>query len=557
MPLDLITLKKGVSELNLLVTGAKVNKILQPNAFEVDIVLYKKSAFRLIINAHAKFARVSISNQEKKNPDVAPNFCMLLRKHLTGAEVTCAEIANDDRIVKISFSNVNDFYESVSLELYAEIMGKYSNLFLVKDGRILGSLRSLPQGLDGKRITLVGAPYKFPDKSDKISIFSDSAKDVFNLFDGNGFAKFLTANFYDFAPASAREIECRLNGDFRPQNAYETTISFVKENSPCIIDDGIKPDFYFTNYKSILGEKTNFTSLLSAMESLSRNEEEKSEKSTVKATLSQALNLHVKKLNKRAETLSERISSSLNLEDYKLYGELVTQYCYLIKKGQKSAKLINYTENGEEEVEVLLDDNLTPQQNAQKYFKIYRKKKSTLVNSEAQLKDVNDELTYLSSIAFSLDNAENERDYDDVKAELISLGFIKEQKSKKKKQDKPTLFNEYNINGFTALLGKNNVQNDKLLSVCDRNDLWFHVKNYHSSHLILKLDGKTPSDSVLNACAEICAYYSQAKNGTKIEVDYTYRKFVKKQGGKALGAVYYTDYQTLVVNPNNHNEYKK
>ena len=260
MPQDLITIKKIAKDLNLTIVGAKVNKVLQPNAFEIDLVLFKKTAFRLILNTHAKFARVSISNAEKKNPEVAPNFCMLLRKHLTGAEVTNVEVANDDRVVSISFSNLNDFKESVSIKLYAEIMGKYSNLFLVKDGKILGVLRQLPQGLDSKRITLVGAPYKFPDKSEKISIFSAGAKEKFLTCFNNFNAKFLTANFYDFSPVTATEIErlvsARCGENFDGETAYQTVVDFLNSTpSPVVISDGIKSDFFFTDYLFVLGER--------------------------------------------------------------------------------------------------------------------------------------------------------------------------------------------------------------------------------------------------------------------------------------------------------------
>lgn len=558
MPQDLITLKKVASELNSTLIGAKVNKILQPSAFEIDLALYQKKVFRLVINTNAKLSRVSISFLEKENPLTAPNFCMLLRKHLTGAEVTGVSIANDDRIIKISFSNLNDFKESVSLDLFAEIMGKYSNLFLVKNGKILGSLRSLPQGLDSKRLTLVGTAYTFPDKGDKISILSPLAKEKFLSFNGTSISKFITTNFYDFAPVTASEIEYRLGGNLDGLTAYKTALSLIDEQTfPVTINDGNRADFYFTDYLSLSGERKAFKSIVSAMESVYSSSEKSSEINAKKSALLSVLNGQVKKLKKRAETLSERISSSLDASEIKLYGELITQYIYLIKKGQKSVTLTNYTENGESKVTVLLDETLTPQQNAQKYFKAYRKKKSTYDNSIAMLEDVKSELNYLSSIAFSLENAETPADFNDAREELIKLGLIKETQSKRKKQDRPSPFNEYLIDGFSVLVGKNNVQNDRLLSLAERGDLWFHVKSYHSSHLIIKTDGKTPAENVIKTCAEICAYHSEVKGGDKVEVDYTYKKFVKKQGGKNLGAVYYTDQKTIVVTPNQNLNYKK
>ena len=556
MPQDLVTLKKVAKELSATITGAKVNKVLQPSAFEIGIVLYQKRAFRLIINVSAQFARVSVSNAEKENPLTAPNFCMLLRKHLTGAEVTGVAIANDDRIIKISFSNFNDFKESVTLDLYAEIMGKYSNLFLVKNDRILGSLRTLPQGLDGKRITLVGAPYKFPDKSDKISILSPEAKELFSEQTPIT-AKFLTSNFYDFAPVTAQEIESVLDGERNGSIAYEKVLEFLNSNAPTVKTLNGKSDFYFTDYKSVDGVKTQFESILLAMESVYENAEKSTYSHTLRSSLQSYITAYEKRLKKKIETLTDRINSSCDLEKYKLYGELITQYIYLLKKGQISVSLVNYTENGEEQVEVKLDENLTPQQNAQKYFKTYRKKKATLSQSEIQLEEATKELSYLSSIKFSIDNAKEKSDFDEIKEELILYGLIKENSGKNKnKKDKPLGFLRYNIDGFEVLVGKNNLQNDRLLTLADKGDLWFHVKSYHSSHVILRTGGKKPNDNVITACAEICAFYSQANGGNKVEVDYTERKFVKKQGGKNLGGVFYTDQKTLVVTPNSNEGYK-
>ncbi|MBO7214484.1 MAG: NFACT family protein [Clostridia bacterium] len=562
MPQDLITLKRVAHELNSTITGAKVNKVLQPNAFEIDIALYQKSVFRLILNTHAKFARVSLSNAEKKNPEVAPNFCMLLRKHLSGAEVTSVTIENDDRIICVAFENLNDFKESVSIKLYAEIMGKYSNLFLVKDKKILGMLRTIPQGLDGKRVTLVGAPYKFPDKSDKISIFSPTAKDRFLSFLGEFNSQFLTANFYDFAPVTAGEIASLilngLNGNYDGEKAYEIALSFANsKTSPTVINDGVKTDFYFTNYLSVSGEKQAYNSIITAMESVYSLAEESSETATAKSGLLAHVNAQEKKVSKKIATLSDRILSSSDLEKYKLYGELITAYCYMIKKGQTEAVLSNYTDNGEEQVKVLLDENLTPQQNAQKYFKSYRKKKSTLSQSQIQLDDANKELNYLSSIKFSINNASEKSDFEEIKEELILLGLIKSQKGRgKNKKDRPLGFIKYSIEGFNVLVGKNNLQNDRLLSSCDRGDIWFHVKSYHSSHLVIVTNGKPVPNSVITTCAEICAYYSEVGEGAKVEVDFTLRKFVKKQGGLNLGGVYYTDQQTALVTPNAHLELK-
>ncbi len=561
MPQDLITLKKIARSLNEEISGAKVNKITEPSSSEINIAIYKQKVSRLVINCSANFCRVSLSDKEKPNPEVCPNFCMLLRKYLTGAEITKVEIASDDRIIAISFKNYNDFKDAVTYVLYAEIMGKYSNLFLVFNGVILGSLKSSPQDLDGKRIILVGAPYKFPDNIGKISIFSSNAKAIFLACNFDGLSKIILNNFYDFSPKTANEIAYRITNNlsvYDGEQAYKIALDFINSDlSPVTVNDGKNNDFFFTDYLSISGERTNFSSIISAMESIYDKAEDLSFIKAQRNALLTYTHQQEKKLSKRISVLSETIVSSQNLENYKLYGELITSQMYLIKKGQESAKLTYYTENGAEIIEVLLDNMLTPQQNAQKYFKIYKKKQNAIKQSTIQLENVKKDLDYIKSIKFSIENAYSKQDFEEIKQELIYLGLIKTQTIKNKnKKNLPLGFIKYEINGNQVLVGKNNVQNDRLLTLCDRNDVWFHVKNYHSCHVILKSSDKI-NDNLKQVVAEICAFYSEASSGVKVEVDYTLRKFVKKQGGKNLGAVYYTDQQSLLVTPNKHEQYLK
>ncbi len=557
MPQDLITLKKVAQSLNEKIVGAKVNKITQPSNSEINIAIYKQGVSRLIINLSANFCRVSISDKEKPNPEVCPNFCMLLRKHLSGAEIKSVSVSNDDRIILISLINYNDFKDAVTYSLYAEIMGKHSNLFLVKDGLILGSLKSTPQDLDGKRVTLVGAPYKFPENTGKISIFSDNAKDVFLSCNGESLSKIILNNFYDFSPKTASEIAFRINQKlpvYDGEKAYKIAVDFTNLPLSPVTKNN---DFFFTDYLSISGEKTEFLSIIDAMESVYYSTEDECSIKAQRNALQVYINLQEKKLNKKISVLSDVIVSAQNYEKYKLYGELIISQSYLIKKGEEKVKLTNYTELGEEIIEVSLDSTLTPQQNAQKYFKTYKKKQNAITQSKILLSQVESELNYIKSIKFAISNAETKQDFEEIKQELTYLGFIKNTaKLNKNKKSLPLGFIKYEIQGVSVLVGKNNVQNDKLLSISDRNNLWFHVKNYHSCHVIVKSSDKINND-LIKTVAEICAFYSEASSGVKVEVDYTFRKFVKKQGGKNLGAVYYTDQQSILVTPNKHVEYIK
>lgn len=560
MPQDLFTVKKTVTELNNLIVGAKVNKILQPDNNEINLVIYNGKTAKLIVSAHAKFARVSISNAEKPNPETPFNFCMLLRKHLLGSVITAVEIAGDDRIIKISFQNKNDFFEEENLQLYAEIMGKYSNIFLVKNGAILGAIKKL-YGVESNRLTLIGANYVLPDKGDKISILSPKAEQVFCLYNDNvDLSKFIMANFYDFSPVTAREIAQRItdnNPQFNPRKAYETAMEFAKSKLlPIVVDDGVKKDFYATDYVTVSGKRKYFNLMVEAIEYVFENQESESFLQGKKSSLYQKINSLEKKLTKRLCSLKEKVLQSKNYEKLKLFGELLTSQIYLVKKGQTIATLTNYTDSGEEMVEVMLDSQLSPQQNAQKYFKAYRKNKTAVELSKQQIDTTEQELNYLLGVKFHLDTAETIDDILDVKEELILSKIIVDNvPTKKKKQRKPLGYKRYKINGFEVMLGKNNVQNDYILGVADKQDLWLHTKNYHSCHVIIKTMSKTVDYNTITACAEICAFYSQGNGGGKIEVDYTFRKNVKKQGGDKIGSVYYQNQKTITVTPNSHNEY--
>ena len=556
MPQDLFTIKRTAEFLSKTLVGAKINRIFQPSSDEINLLLYNKQAFRLVISTNAKFARVSISNIEKPNPEVAYNFCMLLRKHLSGAEITSLGVYNDDRIIKISLVNKNELQDRESYALYAEIMGKYSNLFLTKNGVILGAIKQNLDGLDGKRITLTGAKYQPPKKQDKISAFSSDAKKVFDSFVGGALDLYILKSFSDFSPVTAREIAHRIenSGAVGSQKAYSIFLDFLNQKTaPTVIDDGVKLNFYAFDYLSILGKRTTYLDMPSAIESVFSSAENQNLLNRLKSGTINAILSYEKRLVKRISNLNERILESKDFENHKKLGELITSQMYLIKKGQERVKLSNYFDGGE--IEVLLDPTLTPQQNAQRYYKLYRKQKATVEMSSKQIKSAQEELNYVLSIKFYLSQAENKQDIEDIKRELIDFGIIKGCQNKKGKPKKTTFsFRRYEYLGYTATLGKNNVQNDKLLSLANKGDIWLHVKNYHSSHLIISSQENDVPIEVIKTFAEICAYYSQGKNSDKLEVDYTKRRYVKKLGGKNLGGVTYENYMTILVAPNPHTE---
>lgn len=546
---DLFTIKKISRELNGIIKGAKVNKVLQPLSEEIDLVLYNGKSFRLILSAKPSLARVSISNKEKENPTVAPNFCMLLRKHLTGAEVTGVDVAFNDRIIAVTLQNKTELLDDKTFTLYAEIMGKHSNVFLVENGVILGALKQTPQGLDDKRLTLAGAPYIPPQKPEKLSVTHENVRGVLSSFSGGDLKWFLLNSFYEFSPVTAGELAFELESKGLTEQNFFNFIE--KPLNPVVITNGASVDFYPFDYATVSGERQSYESLVLAQESVySSKEDGENFKSKLNAVLSPLTN-HRKKVVKKLNLATEVLTATSDAEKLKLYGELITCNLYMLKKGQTTAKLINYGEVTEE-ITVPLDGLLTPQENAKKYFKQYRKKKTAIEIAFKQYEELSAELSYLDSALWYLESATTTEEILEVKRELIDAKIIKDNTPKKKKKDLPLKPLTYNVLGYTLKVGKNNLQNEYLYNNTSRLDLWFHVKNYPSSHVyVLAQASEVPSEVILVA-SEICAFRSKGSGGGKIEVDYTLRKHLKKHPNGKPGSVTYTDFKTILVEPNGH-----
>ena len=246
-----------------------------------------------------------------------------------------------------------------------------------------------------------------------------------------------------------------------------------------------------------------------------------------------------------------KLLSCADSEKNSLYGQLIISNLYRIKQGDKQATVNDFTKEDYPEIIVRLDENLSPKENAERYFKRYDKQKKTIAAVTGQKAELNETIDYLNNILRDIDRTEQIEDFADVEEELKILGVIKRE-NKKKERTPQTKLRVYQYGGFEIYVGKNNIQNEKITFSAERSDIWLHVKDFHSSHVIIRTHGKTVPDDVLLFAAELCAYYSDAREADKVPVDYTLKKFVRKNGGKAVGAVYYTDQKTLFVKPNKH-----
>ncbi len=568
MPQDYFTLSRYIPKLNTLLKGAKINKINQPTSDDLFFTIYKQQVYKLHISTNATLCHISLSSVEYENPLVAPNFCMLLRKYLLGGEIANITLVNEDRIVKIDFSCENDFLGKTLNTLYLEIMGKYSNVFLVEDDKIVGAMKNIPLSIEGKRITLYGAKYTLPDKQDKLNPFDErQVEKAFIEYDKlpnkQDLANFIYRTFGGLSKPTSQEIAYRIQllGGFELSQAVKTFINFTNEedNATIISGEGVY-DFYPFNYLHVSGNRTYFESLIEAQKEYYSTLSTKNDWQNLYNSLLGKVNAYEKKVNKKLNILLEKEQSTYGYEKFKLYGQLITDNVYQIKKGVKEITLTNYYSEPYSEIIIPLDTTLTAVQNAQKYFKKYTRLKRTKEHLIVQKEELLLDLNYVLGVKQNLLQSKTKAELLEIEEELIIEGIIILQKAPKKptkNKVKTYNFREYEILGYKVLVGKNNIQNDALTFSADKNDLWLHCKDYHSSHVIIKSKNDIVPDKVIEISASICAYYSVAKSGDKIPVDYTLKKYVKKQPKTKLGSVIYTDYKTILVTPNAYEEYLK
>lgn len=558
MPQDAFSLYHLTKELDATLRGAKINRVSQPDKDDVYLLTHSFSGNRtLVLSSNAENCRISFTAEEKPNPKAALGFCMLLRKHLLGAVIESIELVGFERIVKLTFIGRNDFKESVKKVLYAEIMGKYSNLILTENGIILGCQKNAPLDVATTRVTLSGSEYKLPKPQDKIELTSKTESiSRLSAFSGEDLAGFLFNNVKGLAFPTAVEASERCKGYTSTDDLYDKLYDFIynAKLSPNVAGEGKLKDVYVTDYKTVTGEKRFYENALFAYDDFYTNKERDKAFALKKKLLLDKVNGLIKKLGKKLQGESEKILACRDAETLKIKGELITANIYRLKEGMESCELENWYDDYKP-MKIALDKQLSPSKNAQRYFKKYSKEKRTLEIIIPQKEQTEKELSYLNTVLMFINQATKISDFKDLEDELISVGLLPKPKFKPKTVEE-SAYRVFNVDGYTIKCGKNNIQNDRLTQRAFKEDLWLHTKNFHSAHVIIETKGETIPDKVIEVASEICAFYSDAKAGSKVPVDYCFKKFVKKSPQAKPGSVIYTDYKTCYINPNPHNEYE-
>ena len=560
MPQDAFHIRRLCKELNALLTGGKINRISQVDKDELTFIIYTgKTTVKLILSTNASNARVCLSQTEKEPALVAPNFCMLLRKHLQGAEILKIEQKDFERIVEITLQCTSDFSECQRV-LHCELMGKYSNIILTEKGIVLGALKATALLDESHRVLLAGARYEYPAPQDKISPFDGAGMRAMEEnfyasrpdgYENEDLARLLFERVAGLALPTAREIVFRAMRAKMPLWAFLGEFCESAPCEPCLKkENGVPTDFFAVPVPG--GER--MPSLCKAEDEFYSYRENKKSFDDTKRRLESAAKTIKKKAAKRLQETLERLKEAEKAEENRVKGELLTANLYQMEKGMRHIELENWYDPDCKRIKIALDPLLSPAKNAQKYFKTYNKQKRAKEVLVPMQKTEEAEIDYADSVLAAIGAADNATDFKEIEKELIEAGALRAPKARagNKKKEEGAPFREYEHNGMKILLGRNNLQNDKLLKLASSDDIWLHTQKYHSSHAIIFTEGRQVRDETLLYAAELCAYYSDGRGGDKIPVDYCKRKFVKKPSKSKAGFVVYTDYKTVLVTPKNH-----
>ncbi|MBR2971119.1 MAG: NFACT family protein [Clostridia bacterium] len=555
MPKDALNYSFIAAELNEKLSGARIEKIYMPLPAEILLKCHKgKENFMLLISAASSSPRIHLTKTQKENPLTAPSFLMHLRKHIGGGTILGVSAIPYERVITIDLLSKSEFAET-NRKIIVEITGTYSNIILVDENEIISeAIRHITPDVSPKRLVLPGLKYSPIPPQDKLVPSDRKIIDLLSDFDGDSPDKYILSIMYGMSPASITECVTRALGSVRKINGRQEAEAvfgelnaIYKDYSPCLIKHGGKYlDYYTSPYLSVVGEVEHHESLSKCMDAFYSDKTDVSEiGSQIKRLLSILKNAE-KRTRKKLEEFAIRKSECMDYEADRIKGELITANIYKIRKGEQAVLVYNYYTN--EDIQISLDKNKTPAENAQAYYKKYTKKKNTLSALDKQIEDASNLLLRYQNAFNSFELCTTKAELEDIEAELYQLKLLqnKEIKNRKKVQ---SVYLSITIDGYKIEIGKNNIQNERLYKSAGGKDIWLHVLDAHGSHVIIRCPDKEATQEVILCAAQLAAYYSKSKMADKVAVDYTYAKHVKPISGGGPGKVNYTNQKTLYVTP--------
>ena len=590
MAFDGIFVSALVAELSDKLIGGRIYKIYQPEVDEICLVVKNRTddgntTHRLVISADAGIPLIYLTEKVKENPMVAPNFCMLLRKHIGNGRITGICQHGFDRIVEISLEHLDDMGDLCTKKLIIEIMGKHSNIIFVdSDGMIVDSIKHISHMVSSVREVLPGRDYVYPVSGDKVNPLEVDVNYFMNhiMVKPETVSKVLYTSMEGISPVAANELCHRAQIDggastsslsmsdkeslHREFNRLKLDIEDRVYNN-CIAYNGFEPKEFgaisLTSYgQYIQGDmpRSEAVGLKSFQYPSQVIEEYYSKKTVVNRMKQRSIDLRkivsnaIDRTAKKYDLQLRQLKDTEKRDKYKVYGELLTTYGYNAKQGDKELVCENYYTG--KEITIPLDSDLSPMDNSKKYFAKYNKLKRTYEALVELTVDSKSELDYLMSVQNSLEIADSLDDLTQIKAELVESGYIrgKRDNGKGKKQEKSKPLHYISSDGYHMFVGKNNYQNEELtFKVATGDDMWFHAKNMPGSHVIVKTEGETAlPDRTYEEAARLAAYYSAGKGSSKVEIDYTLRRNLKKPPKAKPGFVIYHTNYSMNIEPNIH-----
>lgn len=574
MALDGTVLHALAHELGTALAGGKIDKIYQPGRGELVLgIRTREKNYKLLLSANPSLPRAHLTEKTFENPAKPPMFCMLLRKHLMSGKITSVEQYAFERILRFSIEGYDELGEKTVRTLVLELMGKHSNLILLDaGGKIIDSIYHVDVTVSSVRQVLPGLSYETPPSKGKYNPLLLSGPPALEE-DGNELSKQLLQKFMGISPLVAREAVYRALGktETAPDDAGADGLQAVGHAFYDIMQQVAKNDYtpvILTDAQS--GKPLEFCALpirqyeglasCEAFDSISQAIEHFYAKKAQGETLRQrsgdlmkVVSNNLERCRKKLQLETERLEKAAKRDKYKLYGDLVTANMHLIQKGAEHISVQNFYDPAGGELKIALKSDLTPAQNAQRYYTRYNKEKTAAVETERQ-KELNlAEIDYLESVQDAIAKAETTSEITQIRDELIEQGYLKNKGriKKSKKPDTPKPMHFISSDGYDIFVGKNNKQNDYLTCKMARpTDLWFHTKGIHGSHtLIQTADAMNVPDETYRQAAMLAAYYSKGRASQSVPVDYTEARNVKKPAGAKPGMVIYVDYSTLYVTP--------
>ncbi|WP_244835337.1 NFACT RNA binding domain-containing protein [Clostridium sp. BJN0001] len=567
MALDGMFLHSLISNISDIVIDSKIDKINQPEKDEIILTLRKnRKNYKLLVSSSPQFARIHITDIQKENPIKAPMYLMVLRKYIMGGIIKNIYQKSNDRIVIIDIQNSDELGFNSMYSLIIEIMGRHSNITLVRerDRKIMECIKHITADMNSYRVLYPGIKYINPPESKKLNPFDFTFSD-FSLYISKNELEFNQDFFLNTFTGISRLFSNNLYEEFKMDNdllvkgeIYDKFKSYISTLDEKISYNlytskmGLLVDFYFTHLPCLEKELeyTKYENPNKLLDDFYSKKDKQDRILSRSSNLQKLIHTNLERCIKKSKILNKTLKECTKKETYRLKGDLLTSNIYKIKRGDSQIKVLNYyNEESEEYIIINLDSSKSPSYNIQRYYKKYNKLKASEKHASMELNKNNEEENYLNSVLTNILNAEDYKDIDEIKNELIQTGYIKfkkKNKGPKVKESKPHHF--ISSDGIDIFVGRNNIQNDNLsLKSANKNYMWLHTKNLPGSHVIIA-SYDIPDNTLLEA-AIIASYYSKGKNSPKQSVDYTKVKELRKPSGAKPGMVIYHTNKTITVNP--------